>query len=199
MNRLIVLGLLLLMTTDLHASVLTFDDLGYDEAYIADGYGGFNWANGDVAPVLSMNAHLQDQDEPQNGFKNSVISGSNIVFNGWGEPHSVIEWAGSGVFNFTGAYWTSGWENQSLQFEGLSNGAVKYTSALFQITTESPLWIQLDWKEIDQLRVNNSGSHWAMDNFTYSVPEPGSLMLMLLGFSVLLSRYSNGCNIFRRA
>ncbi len=189
MKRLFLLGLLC-VSANLQASILTFDDLGYDEAYIADGYGGFNWTNGDVAPVLSMNAHLQDQDEPQNGFKNSVISGSNIVFNGWGESHSVIEWAGSGTFNFTGAYWTSGWENQSLYFEGLSGGAVKYISGLFDINTESPIWIQLDWQGVDQLRINNSGSHWAMDDFTYSVPEGNSLILLVIGLFLVILRRS---------
>lgn len=188
MNRLFYLTILLLLSVNSHASVLTFDDLGYDEAYIADGYGGFNWTNGDIAPVLSMDSHLQDQYDSQNGFKNSAVSGTGIVFNGWGEPHSVIQWASQGTFNFIGAYWTSGWENQSIYFEGLSNGIVKYTSSFFQITTESTLWIQLDWNDIDQLRINNSGSHWVMDNFTYSLSEPGNVLMILMGLSMLLIR-----------
>ena len=150
-----------------------------------------------------MNANLQNQVDPNNGFKNAAVSGENIAFNGWGEQHSVISLIGDGFFNFTGAFWTSGWVNQTLSFEGLLDGAVKFESSVFQINTNSPLWIQLDWSGIDQLRINNSGSHWAMDDFTFDknnsidVPEPSGFLLLMMSLFILTFKYTRARDIFK--
>jgi hypothetical protein len=171
------------------SAVLTFDDLPGDTSAVTNGYGGFNW-NG-----ATQIGSISDSFHPGSGYDLGTVSPNNTVYNYYGYTPTYIDWAGAGTFDFNGAYWTSAWDSaQTLTFEGWNDGSLLYSSNAFAINNQSPLWIALNWTGIDHLVINNSGSHWAMDNFTFNenvnaVPVPaavwlfGSGLMGLMGFN----------------
>jgi len=163
------------------ATVLTFDDFtttSYEA--IPDGYGGFNWDNATTIGVVNGPIHT-----PGSGYEHGAVSGNYTAFNYNGASPSYIDLAGSGTFTFNGAWFTSAWSNQTISFNGYNNGSLLYTSSPFSINTSTPLWIELGWSGIDRLAISNTGSQWAMDNFTFDqsapVPEPSTMLLMGVG------------------
>lgn len=165
------------------AGVIHFDDLSGDpEMQIADGYQGFNW---NIIGTVSSN------DYPVSGFEKGVTSANNAAYNFYG-AWSSIDLAVTGTFDFIGAFFTAGWVEQEISFEGWLDGALVYSTADSQVISDaSPLWVQLDWTGIDQLFIFTSYAdigigHWVMDDFTAtinsaSVPEPSGLVLILMG------------------
>lgn len=179
-----LLGVLLSVSVQVGATVLTFEDLGNTGSDpLLDGYGGFDWNNETQVYVLSKNFQLGT------GYEHGAVSGSNVVYNGYGWTPTYIDWVGSGTFDFNGAYWTSAWSDQNLTFAGYKGGNQVYTSNTYAINTQQPLWIGLNWTGIDRLVIHNTGSQWAMDNFTFnqasSVPEPTTMALLGMGLAGL--------------
>jgi hypothetical protein len=170
-----------------NASVLTFDDLS-GVAPVANGYGGFNW-NASANGIYSIDKSYI----PGSGYDNGTVSGNTSVFNAWGTSGNTIDLAGSGTFDFNGAYFTSAWDSQDISFQGWNDGSLLFSSTNFTIDTSTPLFIALNWMGIDRLTINNTGSQWDMDNFTFNehvnaVPVPaavwlfGSALTGLFGF-----------------
>ena len=165
------------------AGVIDFDDLSGDpEVQIADGYQGFNW---------NVIGSVSSSEYPVSGFESGVTSGNNAAYNFYG-AWSSIDLAVAGTFDFIGAFFTAGWVEQEISFEGWLDGALVYSTAdSLVISDSSPLWVQLDWAGIDQLFIFTSDAdvgigHWVMDDFTAtinsaSVPESSGLVLMLMG------------------
>ncbi|HSC66184.1 MAG TPA: PEP-CTERM sorting domain-containing protein [Cellvibrio sp.] len=165
------------------AGVVNFDDLSGDPAQqITDGYQAFNWnAIGSVS----------SDDIPGSGFAAGVTSGNNAAYNFDG-AWTWVDLSVAGTFDFIGAFFSAGWAEQEISFEGWLDGALVYASAESQvISTAQPLWVQLDWVGIDQLFIYTSYAdvglgHWVMDDFTVninrtSVPESSGVVLMLMG------------------
>ena len=173
------------------ATILTFDDLVGDLSSVPEGYGGFDWNNATKIAVIKKT--FKDSGEFLNsGYVHGAVSGANTVFNWNGGRLSYIDWMGVGTFDFNGAYWASAWEAQNLTFKGYKGGQEVYRSGSYAITTQAPLWIELNWAGIDRLEIVNDYSgngfaHWAMDNFTFnqaaSVPEPTTLALLGIGLA----------------
>lgn len=165
------------------AGVINFDDLSGDpEVQIVDGYQGFNW---------NIIGSISKDTQPISGFEAGVTSGNNAAYNLLG-AWSSIDLAVAGTFDFIGAFFTAGWVEQEISFEGWLDGALVYSTAdSLVISDASPLWVQLDWAGIDQLFIFTSYAdvgigHWVMDDFTAtinstSVPESSGLVLMLMG------------------
>jgi hypothetical protein len=164
-----IIGLLALAAcTRANASVIHFDDLSGDETQFIDaGYAGFDWDN---MGTIRADAY------PGSGFDAGAVSPMNTAFNRYGGTATVSK-AGGNAFEYTGAYFTSAWVDQEISFEGWRNGQLLVSSGAYTLDTTAPRWIQLDWAGIDTLVIyNSSQTAWAMDEFT--VPEPGSLVLM---------------------
>lgn len=171
-----ILLLSAMLVSSVNASVLTFDDLSTGVNNVADGYGGFDW-NASSGGIYSISKDVL----PGTGYDYGAVSGNTSVFNAYGSSGNTIDLAGSGTFDFNGASFTSAWDPQDISFEGWSNGALLYTSANFAIDTTTPLFISLNWFGIDRLTINNTGSHWAMDNFTFNEPVPVPAAIWLFG------------------
>jgi hypothetical protein len=182
-----------------HATVVTFDDLAGDASSVPDGYGGFDWNNlTTVGSVNAVNFGYQNT-----GYGAGTVSGSNVIFNWNGASPVGITLATAGTFTYVGAFFTGAWENETVSFTGLLNGAVVDTSAAYTITTAAARFIELDWTGINELIIANTGMQWAMDNFTFSaspVPEPAGMTLFslaLCGLGLLRRRRINGSGLLR--
>ncbi|MBD2576447.1 PEP-CTERM sorting domain-containing protein [Oscillatoria sp. FACHB-1406] len=168
------------------AAVLTFDDVSTtaNAELITSNYGGFNWNNFGVVNI---------NHAPQSGYNKGTVSGSYTTYNAWGNPASL---SSLNLFDFNGAYLTAAWNNGlSVVVEGLKNGISLYSKTVV-VDTTSPTWFDFNFFGVDQLKFSSygginpglggSGTHFAMDNFTFnekkSVPEPASTLgLLALG------------------
>lgn len=187
------------------ATVLTFDDLGYElppitSRYnvlggIPNGYGGFNWDNFDF---IDGSSGLYSYT----GYDNGRVSGDYVSFNDFGNPAVV---SGS-TFDFNSAYLTAAWNNGlSVTVEGLKDGAILYSKTVV-VDTTNPTLVNFDYFGVDELSFTSfggvepnylisegGGTQFALDNFTFtSVPEPTFLPALLavatLSASPLLRR-----------
>jgi hypothetical protein len=164
--------------------VITFEDLPGDLSAIPNGYNGFNWTN----------MYVLDGSQPvlaNSGYDHGSVSGVNVAYNGFGDPGHAITISGD-PFNFIGAYFTGAWNNGlSITVNGYNNGALQNTST-FTVSTLAPSYQALNYANIDELKFSSTGgvdggfvgfgTHFAMDDFTFSpVPEPSTLVLCLSG------------------
>lgn len=162
------------------AAVLGFEDLPGGDTPVPNGYGGFNWnASTQVGSILG---HVVGY-----GYAAGTI-GDVSTYNWYGDTPTDITLAVPGSFTFYGAQFTSAFYDQDLTFQGLFNGKLLYSSAAYPISPASPLWIELDWSGINDLRIFNEaagGGQWCMDNFTYddSLPEPSTMLLICAGLA----------------
>ena len=163
------------------ADTLTFEDSPGTPIY--DGYGGFNWNTTGVnigATIYSSGTsgyHYLDPD----GY---------VAYNWNGDDPTAIAWAGTGTFDFNSADWRSAWDtSQTLTLKGYLGGTELYSTNFtiyrYQETTHSAL----NWTGIDTLEIWSSGSHYALDNFTFNenapVPEPATMLLFGTGLAGL--------------
>lgn len=183
----LIVGLFAAVALNAQATVINFDDLSSMNP-IYNGYAGFNWLTG------GSGIWAIDKDSyADTGYFYGTTSGSRAAFNAYGTSGNIISLAGPGTFNFNGAYWTSAWQDQSIWFTGYKSGNQVYSSQQFALDTKNPLWVGLNWNDIDQLHIFNSHDHWAMDDFTFNevtnaVSAPGALALLGLGFAGLVLR-----------
>lgn len=191
MKKLLTIPFLLLciLTISSQAAVLTFDDITTTTSYDLpiDTYGGLTWNN---LGVVSANYN------PSSGYNNGTVSGDYAAFNGSSYPLTVT----GAVYNFIGAYLTGAWnDGLNIDVVGKLNGVELYNQSI-TVNTTSATWFEFNFLGIDELiftssggidaGFSGSGTHFAMDNFTYStVPVPaavwlfGSGLLGIVGFS----------------
>ena len=185
------------------ATVITFEDVpnadsGTWDNPIPNGYYGFNWTN---FYVLHENYH------PNSGYDNgSIEPGDWVAYNGGGEEASI---ECSGSFNFDGAFFTAAWNHElNINIKGYRNGNLLYDQTIV-VDTSGSIWFDANFDGIDKLvfssfggtdaGLGGSGTHFAMDNFTYCsscVPLPSTVLLLgsgLVGFvSFSRKRFSRG-------
>jgi VCBS repeat-containing protein len=149
------------------ATTLTFDNLpSAVEGPVPNGYGGLDWSNFD---------YLDGSTEaPVSGYSHGTVSAPNVAFNAFAEPSSV-----SGTsFNFIGADLTGAWNNGlSITVDGYDHNVLVDQETVV-VNTNSPTWYEFDFNGITDLVFSSSGgvsagydgsgTHFAMDNFTYS-------------------------------
>jgi hypothetical protein len=149
------------------ATTLTFDNLPSSlEGPIPNGYGGLDWLNFD---------YLDSSTEaPVSGYSHGTVSAPNVAFNAFSEPSSV-----SGTsFNFIGADLTGAWNNGlSVTVDGYDHNVLVDQETVV-VNTNTPTWFEFNFNGITDLVFSSSGgvsagydgsgTHFAMDNFTYS-------------------------------
>lgn len=144
----------------------------------------------------SSNLFTRDSLNQNNGYGHGVVSGRKIAFNG---DAQVATLSSLSSFLFTGAYFTGAWNNGlSITVNGFLGG-VATLSKTFVVDSLAPTWTSFGWN-VDSLSFSSaggvaqgyggSGSHFAMDNFTYnevlsSVPEPETYAMFALGLGLL--------------
>jgi hypothetical protein len=148
------------------ATPLTSNNLIYD------GYYGFNW---DSFYVLQKDLH------PNSGYNKGVVSGEWVAYNSWDNLATVND----DIFNFNGVYATSAWDSlNTLTIKGFLNDVELY-SFDYIINNQAPSWIDANFTGINKLSFDTSGSHFAIDDFTFNetspTPEPSTLILFGLG------------------
>src|SRR5260370_29201094 len=107
MKRLSVVlcGLMLaaLPTTSALAETLTFDDVPGYQSLLASGYHGLNWNN----------IYVEDGSTSSGtGYNTGIVSGSNVIFNGYGHDASFS--AGSGTLTLNSFYLTEAFASSNI-------------------------------------------------------------------------------------
>jgi hypothetical protein len=168
-----------------YSNIITFDDVNAHDGYVKlqNGYDGLNWDNFYVVNGNTM--------EPNCGYKHGIVSGENVAFNAYGNIASLSD----ALFTFNGANLTGAWnDGLSIDVNGYKNGSLLYSKTVI-VNTDAPKWCDFNFIGIDNLSFNSYGgtphpnligvgTHFAMDNFTFnatSVPEPGTLSMLLIG------------------
>ena len=188
---------------------ITFDDLPavgpQSSEPVPQGYNGFQWSNFYVVDPL---------DDPiSNGGQNGVESPPNVAFNAGGLP---ANFSSNGAFDFDSAYMTAVW-NDGLQVEvqGFVGSTLTYDNT-YTLATTGPALVNFNYFGVDEVNFiasggthhsgysGGSGTQFVIDNLTVVVPEPGSILLLLFGSSViglsgLRSRFTNKLGWYERA
>jgi hypothetical protein len=175
------------------SQVITFDDLNpsslpgkdaFDEAPIPNGYDGLEWNNFWVMDV--------PQTGVGEGYGNSLVSGDNVAFNGYGNPASISINAGS--FDLDSAYLTAALADDTMvEVQGFMGGALTYDN-IYTVNTESPTLENFNYFGVDEvifISTNPTYSgypiQFAVDNMTINaVPEPTMFSLASLSALCLL-------------
>lgn len=169
------------------ATVVTFDDLP-GSAFIPNGYAGLDWSNLRIKNTIGSGP---------SGYVNGLVSPFNVVYNSGGTPGSV---SSATAFDFVGAYLTAAWNTGlNINLQGWNGATLLYNQTVV-VDPWAPTYFNLNFNGITSLYINSfggvdvpqfngSGTHIAMDNFTYNqaaphpTPEPSTMIL--LGSGVL--------------
>lgn len=183
MKRKIMAIILAIASISASATVINFDNLSNSAAVVSED---FSWSNFRIA---NQNVTIMS------GYINGTVSPDNVAYNAFGEAASIKS-NGSTDFTFNGTYLTGAWnDGLNVSIIGKRDGTNTFTTTV-QVNTAAPIWFTFDWL-VDELLFTSSGgvdsplypggsgTHFAMDNFTYNeisqaVPEPGSLALLSL-------------------
>ncbi len=184
--------LIFLMVSPSWAAVITFDDLSEtgSGSYFTAPYQGLVWSN-----FLPLNAILSPSVFGTNGYYYGMVSASNVVVNGIGNP-AVIDSLGTN-FSFLSAYLTGSYNsNLSVEVKGFSGGNLLYDQTVVVASATAPTLFTFGYTNIDRLYFSNFGGQpafgtpsapqFVMDNFAFEfVPEPSSLLLITLAALLL--------------
>jgi hypothetical protein len=195
-NRMLLLSCAVLIVartstiTLLAQTVVTFDSPPLNAGYIGSSYQGLSWSN-----FYCENGILSPDIYPSitNGFYYGVVSPSNVVINGLGQPAEIDS---ATNFDFLSAYLTGGWHsNLNIEVEGFRSGGLLYDTTVVATAT-SPTLFTFDYLDVDRLYFNSyggdvafgydGGAHFVMDNLTFEfIPEPSSFLLTSTGALLL--------------
>jgi hypothetical protein len=187
---------LLLAACRMEASLVTFDNLSPtpEGTLVPNGYAGLRWTN-----FYALNGVTYVGGD--SGYRRGVISGQNLVDNGYGKPATIS----GGIFDLASAYLTAAWNNKlKVTVIGRLGSTILYDNT-YTLSAVTPTLINFNFDGIDSVQFISSGgrpygyhgrgTHFGMDDvvineLTPSVPEPatvfaGALLLLPLGVGVI--------------
>jgi hypothetical protein len=156
--------------------VLSFDDIGPGGLVPAD-YGGLDWSAG----TWSYFGFAQPPYTPHSGAFRAYVAFESP------DDASTIRFPTPAVFD--GA-WFSGYDVATVSFQLFRDGSLVATSAPL-VPTEAPTFLSSGYTgAVDTVIVSAGGqTYYTMDDFSFrsvpAIPEPGTYLLMLVGFAVI--------------
>jgi hypothetical protein len=182
---------LLFSAAQAHADINTlikFDDLGTTQGVIPDGYAGLHWSNFYYLNGLTTDPAGPIIGDPNMlGYRNGVVSKSNIAYNGFGLDAFFFADA---PFTLTSAYFTSTayWLTTSfVDVTGFLGGNQVGAIDHIAINANTPTKANFDWL-VDGVSISTAtpraaGFDVAIDNLQLgqpvgAVPEPGAVFLL---------------------
>ncbi len=176
------------------AAILTFDDIEppLSSGIVPYGYGGLNWDH--IRYINGPSA------APNSGYTAGRVSGDYVAFN----ENELVTRVTNGNFDFNGAWLTGAWNDDlNIRVVGTLSGIKLYDRTVV-VNSTSPTWFQFDFLRIDTLYFDSfggtqnpnypgNGTFWAMDNFTYNIPESSTLLLLGSGLAGLVGYRRRRC------
>jgi len=156
----------------------TFDDLPdttTGASMSLSGYHLYFWNN--FGYVDGVNFYLNPS-----GYAASVVSTSNVVYNGGGDPASITS-ENTNHFNFISAELTAAWnDNLQLEAQGYVDGILTYDQT-YTLSATAPTLIVFNYLGVTKVNFISSGgtphagysgggTHFAMDNVTIGAVVP---------------------------
>lgn len=106
-----------------------------------------------------------------NGFREGLISGTNVGFNGYGANASISD---KTDFDFRSAYMTAAWhDNISVTIAGYDDGVRVYSTTI-TLSNKHPTYVEFNFESIDKLVFETNVNHVAFDDMVFGV-VPGTI------------------------
>ncbi len=176
-----------------YAITLTFEGLIPAGAYyapIANGYGGLNWENFRVLDTSTYTPF-------PSGYYYGTVSGTNVAYNSWADPASIMTINSDVPILVHSAYLTGAWhDGLYIKAEGYLGNVLKYTKTV-TVSAYFPTLVSYEFGNVDEVvwsswggtpapEYSRSGTQFAMDDLNYDfAPEPSSLLALLSGIGGL--------------
>lgn len=169
------------------AALVTFDDLpaltGGNYARITDGYAGLKWSE--------HFSYVKASSMPDSGYARGRVSGDYVAYTSRGEPVGISRDSG---FDLNSGYFTSAWVTQEITALGyVGNAADPTYNMTFTLNNSGPLLIDFNWQDLTRVSFVQASpglnKQFVIDNLmidetSQSVPEPGSLALVIGGLAL---------------
>jgi uncharacterized repeat protein (TIGR01451 family) len=125
--------------------LLTFDDLPDSNFPVPAGYGSLTWSNFN---------YLSGPDWPASGYSAGTVSLSNVVYNPYGTPASIIS---SAQFHFVSAYLTAAWrDNLLVEAKGYVGATLTYDT-IHTLSATAPTLINFNYLGVTRVDFISSG------------------------------------------
>ena len=160
--------------------IVNFDDLS-GEGAVANGYGGINW-NGEWVHRDAPNPPYNPESPPQRVFNIDRTNPSTFTF-----LYDGVVFDGAYYSGFGGL---ASANDNPIHFELYNNNVLQFTSASL-VPSAVPAFLASGYSGVvDEVHViSGTGNFYAMDDVTYTVPEPGSLALLGIALGAFALRH----------